>query len=673
MKNISGIFVWADDNCYELKEQSQLDCGAFLLRWKKNAVSCGVEYTLLLQAQKAVPLNRIDVEFVFEQDFSSDKLLFFNNGFCTNDFAFITEIKEEKIVSRDLLMYKNPNGRFFNLAVTTAERFLTRFISNNRSAVLRYYMEDKTLVPGQEYQLEQFVVEETSEGGAFFSAYASFMAQKHQITLPQQVDSGWSSWSCYYGNVTEERVLAQSENMKRQFSDRGADLIQIDDGWQKESTFSSDWTANEKSFAGGMQKLSQELNTMGLRLGLWFAPTLMVNNSRFFKEHYDYNIFYKDEIRRSFGGNEVLASEGDGSVYPLDLENSRVLKHIKDSFENAVKNFNCRYFKIDFLVRSLIRCNTEDDVVTYQNDYCVAVYKNAVRQIRQTVGRDTYLLACGAPITEAAGVFDSIRASQDITWCKGNFEHPGYWTLIVKNAQNIFLRSYYHNKMFLNDPDALLVRDYLGEKDDDFRASLDEARVWATVVAMSGGAVLINEELEKLSEERKEIIRQVLPPIGVGLVPEDFFEYPLCTKIRLNYGDAQIAAVFNWQDETIDKALNIDSTVLAFDCWSKQFLGQFQSQISLPAMKPHSVRALLLKKIGDTPAFLCNDYNFYMGIKSVKSTWEEGNLRLENAKGNIFLYCPDSWRCEEGIIVAALENGKVLKIAPTDFVRFEKK
>lgn len=672
MKNINQIAVWADDKKYLLNDEQEADCGAFLLKVERKAVPCGTEYTLRLQAHEAVPLNRIDIAFSFSEAFCREELLFFNNGFCTNDFAFITQIGAEEIVSRDLLMYRNETGQCFNLAVTTAERFLTRFISTRKGTVLRYYMEDKPLVPGEEYRLEQFVLDEQLEGGAFFAAYASFMARKHHIVLPGRIDSGWSSWSCYYGDVTEDRVLLQSENMKREFSALGADLMQIDDGWQRESTFSADWTANEKTFGGGIQALSQKISGAGQRLGLWFAPTLMVNTGSFFKRHYDYNIFYGDEIKRAFGGNEVLASEGDGSVYPLDLEKPEVLAHIEESFRNAVENFNCRYFKIDFLVRSLLRATAGDDVVTYANDYCVAVYKNAVRQIRRTVGDDAYLLACGAPITEAVGVFDSIRASQDITWCKGSFEHPGYWTLIVKNAQNIFLRSYYHNRVFINDPDALLVRDYLGEKDDDFRPALEEARVWATVVAMSGGPVLINEELERLSDERKELIRQVLPPIGVGLVPEEFFEYPLCSRVNVTCGDARIAAVFNWTEEPADKAVRLDGPVFAFDCWSKEFLGRFEGEIPLTAMAPHSVRALYLKNVSEIPQFLCADANFYMGMKTVNAAWTGTELRLENAAGNVYVHCPEGWECACGEIIAVWEKGRILKLPAAERVSFQR-
>lgn len=672
MKNIENIFFWADDVRYTLKDKKGIDCGAFWVQIERTPVPCGTEYTLLLQAKEPVPLNRIDIEFSFSESFNSGELLFFHNGFCTNDFAFITKIGKESVVSRDILMYQNSMQQGFHLALTTAERFLTRFISTKERTVLRYYMEGKRLVPGREYRLEQFVVDEDLEGGEFFARYASFMAQKHQIALPQQVDSGWSSWSCYYGDVTQERVALQSENIRSEFADLGADLIQIDDGWQQESTFSSDWTANEKTFSKGIPALSQKIADAGQRLGLWFAPTLMVNTSRFFKEHYDYNIFYGDEIRRSFGGNEVLASEGDGSVYPLDLEKERVLAHIEHSFKNAVQNFNCHYFKIDFLVRSLIRCNTEDDVVTYEKDYCVAVYKNAVRKIRRAAGKDAYLLACGAPITEAAGVFDSIRSSQDITWCKGNFEYPGYWQLIVKNTQNVFLRSYYHNKVFINDPDALLVRDYIGQKDDDFCPTLEEARVWATVVALSGGPILINEELERLSPERRELIRQVLPPVGLGLVPEDFFEYPLCSQVYVEHEDARITAVFNWGETEEDRTLALAEPVLAFDCWSKEFLGQFTEKLPLKTMAPHSVCALYLKRLSDTPQFLCDDFNFYMGMKTAEGTFADGALCLKNVKGNLYIYCPDTWQCEEGEAIAVLEKGQVLRMSAREKVFFQK-
>ncbi len=588
---------------------------------------CGEKLHFTLLINEDIKIDTLDI--VFPLEFTKEALVF-NNGFCTNDFVNVIKLEEE-LVSRDILMIKE-GDRCFSIAMTSAENFLTRFIATNEKVILRHYFDGLTYKPGT-YSLETFVVSDKITGGEFFGKYCDLLQKKFNIHIPQQPDAGWSSWSCLYGTVTEDDVIKQAENT-RAVSEK-ADMIQIDDGWQNGGTFCGDWTSNKKTFSSGLENLSEKLKANGQRLGLWFAPTVFANTGTLYKEHPEYNIFYENgETVRSFGGNQALCADNDGSVFPIDLDNPHALKHIEASFKNAVKNYDCHYFKIDFLVRSLIRCvdgqNLEN--VTYNSKPSVKVYKDATRLIRKAVG-NSFMMACGAPITESIGIFDSIRVSPDITWTSKGPENRRYtyWQIVEKNIQNIFLRSYYHGKVFLVDADALVVRNKLGRKYDDYTPTLEEARSWATTVALSGGTVLINEEIETLEKDRLELIKQVIDPIGIAAYPENFFEYPCVSKVALKANNKCIKAVYNWNDSEKEDFINNDKTVLAFDCWSKEYLGEFEGNISLN-IPAHGVRAILLIEKPKRSCVLCYTDDFYMGINK---TLEEKEGAYVYKNGNV--------------------------------------
>ncbi len=574
----------------------------------ERKINCGDKMQFVLMVHEDTKIDTVDI--VFPLTFSKNALVF-DNGFCTNDFISVKKFENE-VISRDIFMVKE-GDKCFSIALTSAENYLTRFIATNEKLTLRYYFDGLTYKKGT-YPLEEFVVSEDIAGGEFFSLYCDFLKEKFNINLPKLPDAGWSSWSCMYGTVTEDDVIKQAQ-LTKSISEK-ADMIQIDDGWQNGGTFCGDWTSNQETFKAGLDKLSANLKENNQRLGLWFAPTIFANTGTLYKEHPEYNIFYENgRTERVFGGNQVLCADNDGSKFPIDLENENALKHIESSFKNAVENYDCHYFKIDFLIRSLIRCvnNQNLENVTYNTLPSVKAYKNAMRLIRKTVGND-FMMACGAPITESIGIFDAIRTSPDITWTWSKPPRPySYWEIVRNNVQNVFLRSYYHGKVFLVDADALVVRGELGRKQDDYTPTLEEARLWATTVALSGGAVLINEEIEKLSSDRLNLIKEVINPIGIAAYPDDFFEFPLVSHVTLNDNNKQIKAVYNWDESEKEDIIKNNKTVLAFDCWSKEFLGEFENDI-LVKIPAHGVRAVLLIEKPANDCVLCYTDDFYMGL-----------------------------------------------------------
>lgn len=62
----------------------------------------------------------------------------------------------------------------------------------------------------------------------------------------------------------------------------GVDVFVIDTGWYQKT---GDWEANGNFFPDGIENLHEKLDAYGMKLGLWFNPTVAAKTSRILKEH----------------------------------------------------------------------------------------------------------------------------------------------------------------------------------------------------------------------------------------------------------------------------------------------------------------------------------------------------------------------------------------------------
>ncbi|MFI5208685.1 MAG: hypothetical protein ACHQX4_11810, partial [Gemmatimonadales bacterium] len=74
-------------------------------------------------------------------------------------------------------------------------------------------------------------------------------------------------------------------------------------------------------------------------------------------------------------------------------------------------------------------------------------------------------------------------------------------------ARPLAQRAHYQGLAWHNDPDALLVRAPL---------SLEEARAWTSIVALSGGVTMASDHLPRLTAERIELLQRAMPVANVA-------------------------------------------------------------------------------------------------------------------------------------------------------------
>ena len=229
-------------NTFELNtnlDTNFFDFGEGVLGFTRTAVRELCEFSPTLSINEDVCLDRINlrVDLCELLGDTAENILTYDEGICTNDFARIIKLSEaDGNASRELFLSKSNNARF-NFAFTSFNRFYTCFEVKKNELVAFINLENKTVKAGSTLTLESIACDTETEANEFFDRFAALIAKKYGVVSDKKVPAGWSSWSCIYGYITEENMLENSKNFADRFKERGADLIQMDHGWQKGNIF----------------------------------------------------------------------------------------------------------------------------------------------------------------------------------------------------------------------------------------------------------------------------------------------------------------------------------------------------------------------------------------------------------------------------------------------------
>ena len=587
------------------------------------------EFVIYFQPENDIALSKFEIS----AEFDPSGAFVYDAGVSTNSWARVISADVPVSFSRNVFMAANPYpddpGKTFtfNFAFTSFERFFTFFtyVPGKISAV--FDLENRTVPAGRIFRLENIMIDDTVDAGTFFACAAETTARHQKIRKPFGIPYGWSSWSCYYGAIDEEKIVSQtvalSGLLKRlpggNIRGGAFPVVQIDDGWQAGKSFSLNRNASEEKFPGGIGSVSGDAASRGIETGLWFAPGLIEEDSEDFSGN-AYRLYTEKNPVPSFA-----------NIYPLNIGSSELLRETGDIIRTASEKYGVSYFKLDFLDSLLYRQDAGHSRVVYADDYSVALFRRFIKTIRNYAGVNSFLLASGGPIGECAGVFDAIRVTPDVTWeGAGSGGRPDAWSVICANIRNMMYRSYYNGVVFRNDPDFVVLRDSYGGYGDDGAAFSDnEAMLLCIACAFSGGSIISGDDLEKLPEKRKEMLLRILPPSGIACRPVDFWEYPYCTHTVAVIPDKSVRTemhvFYNLDDFSDEKILKATEPSLFHDAVTGELLacGQSFLSFSLPA---RSARAILVKELPRTPAFMWTNENIYCGCANTSDMYFSGSL-----------------------------------------------
>ncbi len=565
-------------------------------------------HTVTLTAHKAgICPEALEVTFPLPETLlaSADALLFYDDSAHTNDFTEVYRYCEHPTweFAQMGLFSNRETGACLLAGLLTLHRFWSSVRLSEGSVTFRFELEERELHAGEPYVMERFLFAVGEDEHALLSVYADRVATQNQARPARKIPVGWCSWSCYYSDVNEERIRSAAD-AQAAYAGGYANLIQIDDGWQKNTSFCGDWYADERKFPSGLAATAQYVREKGMTFGLWLAPLLLSEKTPAF------------QVMRDMAMDAVTLRE---HYHPFNLGDPRFHEHLRNTFRRLVEDYGVGYFKLDFLAAAIRYFHGDGRFVRFEGGYCVELLRGALMTIRETVGDEVFLLSCGAPTLIGAGIFDGARMSADIIWGK-NKANPSYWSIMKRCLSTVGRRYFYHNTVYMNDPDGVVLRDY--DRGDGFNCTWSEAELWSVAVAMSGGLVLSNDELEKLSPQRRKLYEHLLPALGMAARPVDYFEMPYPTAYVLEVdGDTKFLALYNLSDEMVDLDFDLArigmAGACAADCLTGQKLGA-KDALHMENVNPHGAVMVVLTRNEAVYETLDHNRNIFMGIQAPK-------------------------------------------------------
>jgi alpha-galactosidase len=475
--------------------------------------------------------------------------------------------------------------------------------------------------------------------------YLKAVAREHHLP-PQtrQPPTGWCSWYQYFNHITAEDLSRNLHLASACRTEIPLKIFQLDDGYQAQV---GDWLETAPHFSEDLGLLAKEITKSGLTPGLWLAPFILHRKSRVAKEHPDWL------LRNPWG---IPVSPGyvfDTFPTALDVTHPAALEYVQEVAHTAVHKWGFPYLKLDFLYAAALPGSPRDPSKTRAQ-----MLRQGLEAIRQAAGDEAFLLACGCPLGSAIGLVDAMRIGPDVSerWQPYDSRVPQFifkrdpGAPAVANAlRNTLSRAALHNRWWINDPDCLLLR-------PDTLLSPAELQSWVTAVFLSGGSMILSDNLERLTPDRKRLVQSLLPPLGLTPQIIDLLDSPLPRRVRLDLenqsGKWHLLAYFNWEDTDQDIQIHVEDyhlpeiEYLARDYWRQHTSRISAGHLTLNAVPAHGVALLALRPFQpDQPQYIGSNLHLSQGWEV--SQWKPSTKgltfrlqRLGHSTGHFELYLP---------------------------------
>lgn len=350
------------------------------------------------------------------------------------------------------------------------------------------------LAPCERRVLHSIMRTEGDDAPALLDGWAAVAgrAEAARAFAPYQV--GWCSWYHYFHGITEEALDA---NLARA-GDWPFDVFQLDDGFQAAI---GDWLEVNDRFPSGLERIAGRIAAAGRTPGLWLAPFLAAPASRLARTHPEW-------MARDLSGEPLVGMWHEvwgGFMWELDTTLPEVQEHLASVAASLVDR-GYRYLKLDFTFSPAVPGRFSDPARTPAERV-----RLGYEAVRRGAGEEVVIVACGCPLSAVVGVVDAMRIGPDVapSWNRmpTDAAFPGYERAAPATRHayaNTLARAFQHRRLWLNDPDCLMLRP------TDTRLSADEARTWALAVGVSGGLALVSDDLSLLDGDARRLLDEVI-------------------------------------------------------------------------------------------------------------------------------------------------------------------
>ena len=182
-----------------------------------------------------------------------------------------------------------------------------------------------------------------------------------------------NNWEATYFDFDTDKLIS----IAKEASKVGIEMFVMDDGWfghrNNDDSSLGDWKVNEKKLPGGLKRLADEINSLGMKFGIWFEPEMISPDSDLYRQHPDWAI--------QVPGREPSQAR---CQYVLDLSNPEVCDHVYEEVAEILRSANIEYVKWD-MNRQLCDIGSaylgKDEQGELCHRYVLAVYKMQGRLI----------------------------------------------------------------------------------------------------------------------------------------------------------------------------------------------------------------------------------------------------------------------------------------------------
>lgn len=376
------------------------------------------------------------------------------------------------------------------------------------------------LAPGEQFELDPVWVaagEPATLYREFASRWASVSGARPAPKPP--LGAGWCSWYEYFGQVTPDDARANL----RVAAAHGLGLFQLDDGWQGAI---GDWLSHAPAWHGRDRTpaaVAAGITAAGMRAGLWTAPFLAGESSALVREHPDWLVRHRPT------GRPLRAMHNPawgGWAYALDTTRPEVLDHLRQVY-GALREQGFDYHKIDFCYAAAMPGERFGDASITRGQALVA----GLGAVREGIGEDAFLLGCGCPFGPAVGLVDAMRVSADVApYWEPKRSWPGFAEsapAAVNAIQASVLRAPLHRRLWLNDPDCLLLRPTGTE------LSAQQREVLYRTIGGTGAYTVLSDQLDRYTPSEWSLVDDLCAAMAERDVPleiEDVFSPAVTVK-----------------------------------------------------------------------------------------------------------------------------------------------
>ncbi|MFA6716024.1 MAG: glycoside hydrolase family 36 protein [Victivallaceae bacterium] len=526
------------------------------------------------------------------------------------------------------------------------------------------------LTPGDKIQTETLYVNAEPAG------IPSLMIEKYFDLIAARIDKskvnfkdiiGWATWDYYQDKISESDILENLDWLAARRNTIPVEYIQLDAGF---SDCEGEWLTTNKKFPHGLKWLAAEIKSKGFKPGLWLCPFLAAPQSRVCREHPDW------VIKTADGSPLEVAGYAVKTVYALDCSIPEVCDWIRELARTVTVDYGFEYIKLDGANgqgMSPLGILAASGVSTGK------AMRNGLKAFKEGMKEGTFLLnACLFGLS--LGVADGMRIGDDVggRWDgskiakhhgeRDSFNGPGEVLRAIAATLN---HGHQHKKLWINDPDYLVVR----QQGSNSELSYEEAQSWASVVSLSNGLVMLSDKLPELALERVKLLEKALPHYKHAAVPLDFFrknvpsfyalkvenkseEWQVICIINVDYPAREREYILDFQEA----GLAVDKEYHIFDFWRSEYKGVFSNcyKVSLP---PHCCQLVAVREKQSVPQVLATDIHITCGGLEIESSqFKDNTLAVKTANlgriGNIFVFVPDEFVPDSRLIKHAVNVWK---------------